>query len=117
MLQIIYTGKREDLEVALKIKGGNVKQIDTELTKQKLERKIGKRMLALAVMNIIILILLQVFPWNLFGIVMKRNIENIVLDVEVFVFFGAIIYVSFVAPMMKKKNEFNGIPADFRDFI
>ena len=30
VLQIMYTGKKEDLEVTLKIKGGHIKKIDTE---------------------------------------------------------------------------------------
>lgn len=116
VLQIMYTGKKEDLKVVLKIKGGYVKQIDTELTKQK-ERKIEKRILVLAIINIIILTLLQVFPWNLFGIAIKRSIDSVILDVEGFVLFGSIIYMSFFGPIIKKKNEFNGIPMDFKDFI
>ena len=117
VLQIMYTGKKEDLEVTLKIKGGHIKKIDTELTKQKFEREMEKKMLVLAVINFTILILVQVFPWNLFGIVMERSINSIMLDVLVLVFFGVIIYGSFFGPITKKKDEFNGIPASFKDFI
>lgn len=118
VLQIIYTGKREDLEVALKIKGGNVKQIDTELTKQKFERKIEKRTILLAIVNIAILVMMQIFPWDLLdGIVIKRNIRSVMFNTLMIVFFGLIIYVKIFGTIIKKKGNFDGIPPKLEEFI